>query len=105
MALLFILPFPDMVLSGDDIIIKPKRVIGAKKVRVAVIWNRHGFDIIDLFSDGATFNTIDFFDNIVTPLQSRIFQAGRKTRERKFSFHLGNCSIGTVAQYCKLINS
>jgi hypothetical protein len=78
------------VLSRDDVVIKPKRVIDTKTFMATIIWNLHGFRVVDLLPDGSKFNMTYFLDNIVAPLQSVIFPAGRKKQERKLLLHIDN---------------
>jgi hypothetical protein len=75
----FILIYQDGVPSKDEVVTRPKRLTDARKLVATIIWNPHGFHVVDLLPDGTKFNRTYLLNNIVAPLQWRISPARRKT--------------------------
>jgi hypothetical protein len=94
----FFLPYSPRrmwTLSRDDIVTKPKHDICTQKFMVRVIWNPHGFQIVDKLAIGTKMNSDYFITNFLEPLEQKIFPNGRKPHAKQLTVHLDNCSRQT----------
>jgi hypothetical protein len=57
------------------------------------MWNSLGFHVINKLPNGATMNANYFTENILGPIEEKIFPDGRPARGRRHVVHLDNAPV------------
>jgi hypothetical protein len=82
-------------LSRDNVITKPRHDIQSKEFMFTVIWNLHGFHVVNKFPNNIRINSNYFVIKILNLLEEAIFPRGRTVHQKRLIVHLDNCSADT----------
>lgn len=69
---------------------KPRRLIGDPKYMFTIFWNPWDFYIIDVLPKQDKFNSDYFINNILQPLEIKLYPEGRNPHSKKYTVHFDN---------------
>jgi transposase len=84
-------------LTEDEVATKPRTTIATKKFMYTIMWNPHGFHVIDLLPSDAKMNSTYYTSNVLEPLHQNFFPEGRTPQGKRLVVHVDNCSVHTSA--------
>jgi hypothetical protein len=60
---------------------------------LTIIWNAHGFYVVDKLPNDAKMNNDYFVTKILSLFEKAIFTRGRAAHQKRFTVHVDNCSV------------
>jgi transposase len=83
---------------------REKKMISSPKLMLTIVWNPHGFHIIDILPKGAKFNSDYYISHILTPL-AEIKESIGVESQRKLIVHADNARPHTAKKVEEVLES
>jgi transposase len=80
-------------LTKETVETNVRRNFQCEKIMFTIMWNPHGFYVIDSLPPHTRMNSTYYTTNILQPLYDSFFPQGHTTRSKKLILHVDNCSI------------